>query len=283
MAGDRNPMIRGETSLLIATDLDGSLLDAETYSFEKARPALRLLAERGIPLVLASSKTAAEMVPLSDSLSLVTPLIVENGGALLVPRGEREAGFSSLVLGARREAIVHALAEIREESGADLRSFSSLDPAEVARLTGLSPSAAELALKREYDEPFLLEDEGKVAALELAAERRGFKLTRGGRFWHLTGKTDKGQALRALLRHYAAEGRRFRTVGLGDAANDLSLLRAVDRPVVIPREPGRLDAALRAALPDAEQAPSPGPVGWNAAILAILRGETLPKVGSGGS
>jgi mannosyl-3-phosphoglycerate phosphatase len=265
--------------LLIATDLDGSLLDTESYSFEEARPALRILAERVIPLVLASSKTAAEMVPLARSLSLDTALIVENGGAVLVPCKEPQAGFSKLVLGASHETILQALSEIGEESGAKLRALSSLDPAEVARLTGLSASAAELALTREYDEPFLLEDETTAAVLERAAERRGLRLTRGGRFWHLTGKTDKGKALRALLRHYAAEGRRFQTIGLGDAGNDLSLLQAVDRPIVIPREPGRLDPALREALAAAELAPAPGPVGWNAAILAVLRGETLPQVG----
>ena len=36
--------------------------------------------------------------------------------------------------------------------------------------------------------------------------------------------TDKGRAFRRLLELYAAQGRTFTTVGLGDAANDLPLL-----------------------------------------------------------
>jgi len=55
------PVGPGASTFLFATGLDGCLLDATTYSFEAARPALSLLAERSIPLVLASGKTRAEM------------------------------------------------------------------------------------------------------------------------------------------------------------------------------------------------------------------------------
>ncbi len=47
--------------LVIFTDLDGTLLDRDTYSFEPALPALRLIRQKDIPLVLSSSKTRAEI------------------------------------------------------------------------------------------------------------------------------------------------------------------------------------------------------------------------------
>ena len=136
------PVGPGASKLLFATDLDGCLLDATTYSFEGARPALSRLAEKGIPLVLASSKTRAEMLPLARALCLATPLIVENGGALLVPEREfakaplgslLQAGFWALVLGAPRNKILEALDAVAGETGARVRSFSSLGPREVAR------------------------------------------------------------------------------------------------------------------------------------------------------
>jgi mannosyl-3-phosphoglycerate phosphatase len=46
---------------VIFTDLDGTLLDPENYSFKDAQPALDLIRAKGIPLVLCSSKTRAEM------------------------------------------------------------------------------------------------------------------------------------------------------------------------------------------------------------------------------
>jgi len=93
---------------------------------------------------------------------------------------------------------------------------------------------------------------------------------------------SKGRALLQVLAHLESAGDRFRTFGLGDAQNDLSLLLAVDRPIVVPRRDGRPDAVLAAALPHAELAPAPGPAGWNAAVLAALAGEPLPAVGAGG-
>jgi mannosyl-3-phosphoglycerate phosphatase len=145
----------------------------------------------------------------------------------------------------------------------------------VARLTGLEEQPAARALQREYDEPFLLA-EGSEQALTREATRRGLRITRGGRFHHLLGPVDKGRALQRLIALYAAEGRRFTVVALGDSPNDASMLRHADRPIIVPRRDGRADAALRRALPAAEVAPQPGPAGWNDAVLAVLDGRRLP-------
>ncbi|MCE8458362.1 HAD-IIB family hydrolase, partial [Rhodovulum sulfidophilum] len=57
-------------ALLIFTDLDGTLLDHETYSHAEAAPALTALRAAGVPVILASSKTAAEIAPLRAELGL---------------------------------------------------------------------------------------------------------------------------------------------------------------------------------------------------------------------
>ncbi|HEY7599250.1 MAG TPA: HAD-IIB family hydrolase [Candidatus Limnocylindrales bacterium] len=268
--------------LLVVSDLDGTLLDERTYDFGPARPALAALARHGALLVLASSKTRAEMQPLSASLGLRSPLIVENGGAILLPR--EGGGYDAVARGVARAALVQALEEVGRETGAPLRGFSSFSAEVLRRLAGLpSEAAARRALERDFDEPFVLEDEAQAAAVAAAAERRGLLVTRGGRFFHLSGATDKGQALRELLALLARQGRSFTTVGLGDAANDLPLLCAVDRPIVVPRHSGSPDPELAAALPGAELAPAPGPGGWNAAVLTVLKGGRLPTVAGGGA
>jgi mannosyl-3-phosphoglycerate phosphatase len=269
--------------LLVATDLDGCLLDEATYEFEAARPALERLAREGVPLVLATSKTRHEVAPLRDALGAAA-VIVENGGALLLAAGSpgtNGTGVSSVVLGQARDVLVRALREIAVETGAGVRSFASMGPGEVALLTGLDPESAALAQRREYDEPFLLPDEDRAAAVAAAAGARGLRVTRGGRFWHLTGDTDKGRALLTLLEIYADRGRRYSTVALGDSPNDLPLLLAADRPIVVPRPGGAVDATLRRELAGAERAPHPGPEGWNAAVLAVLEGGRLAAVSNG--
>lgn len=260
--------------LLVVTDLDGSLLD-EAYSFEAARPALTALAGAGIILVLASSKTRAEMEPLAKRLGMRSPLIVENGGAILVPQ---QGGYGAIAAGVEHSVLRRALEEIGRETGAAVRGFSSFDPDAVAFLTGLDREAARLALAREHDEPFVVGDESKAAALQEAAARRGLRVTRGGRFFHLTGDTDKGRAFRQLLELL---GKPRQTVGLGDAQNDLPLLEAVDRPIVVPRADHTVAPELARALPHAELAPAAGPLGWNAAVMIVLAGGTLPTVSGG--
>jgi len=292
-----------DQGLLVATDLDGSLLDEEGYSWAEAREALAALAARGVPLVLASSKTRAEMEPIRRALGLVSPLIVENGGALVIPEeglgraatreraralvreapgAKLEDGAVVLVLGTPRAALVRELAALAAETGASVRGFAQLGAGDVARLTGLPPASAVQALAREYDEPFVLEDEGLEGRIAEAAGRRRLRVSRGGRFFHLTGPTDKGQAFRVLVGLLEAAGERIRTIALGDSPNDLPLLQAVERPILIPRPGGRLDEVLAAALPEAECAPATGPVGWNAAVLTLLAGGRLPTAASVG-
>ena len=50
--------------LMIITDLDGSLLDHHTYRWDAATEWLTTLKQHKVQLVICSSKTAAEVIPL---------------------------------------------------------------------------------------------------------------------------------------------------------------------------------------------------------------------------
>ena len=78
---------------IIFTDLDGTLLDKETYSFELARPALQMIKQKGIPLVLSSSKTRTEIELYRKELENAHPFVSENGGAVFVPKGYLSFSF----------------------------------------------------------------------------------------------------------------------------------------------------------------------------------------------
>jgi mannosyl-3-phosphoglycerate phosphatase len=71
---------------IVITDLDGTLLDHDTYSFAAAMPALRRLKREGIPVIPCTSKTRTEMEYWMSRLQLHGPFVVENGGAVYVPR-----------------------------------------------------------------------------------------------------------------------------------------------------------------------------------------------------
>jgi mannosyl-3-phosphoglycerate phosphatase len=261
---------------VVVTDLDGTLLDHETYSFDAARPALDRLRDERIPLVLCTSKTRAEVEPLRTALANSHPFIVENGGGVYIPDGyfpfpiadaiQRESAWL-LRLGDSYADLVAALARASHASGVMVRGFSTMSDADVAAATGLALPDARLARRREFDEPFEILDRGRERDLVTAIEREGKRVTKGGRFHHIVGSNDKAVAVRRLVALFARHRGAVRTIGLGDAVNDAGFLSVVDEPILVASS--RVEQ-LRTLLPRAPVTDLPGPAGWNGAVLARL-------------
>lgn len=242
--------------MVVFTDLDGTLLDHETYSFAPALGALDALRARGIPVVLVTSKTRSEVEALRLTMNHTDPYIVENGAAIFMP------DHPPIILGRTTAEARAALRAAAEESGVQVRGFGDMPMDEISQRSGLKPAIAQLAAQREYGEPFVVIAGAAAALLEPLASR-GFQLTQGGRFFHVLGGCDKALAVAQLAKKLGDPD----TIGLGDAPNDLGFLRAIRRPVIIP---GRHLDAMRSALPEALEAPAPGPAGWNHAVMTIL-------------
>ena len=270
---------------LLFTDLDGCLLDSDTYSFDEAKPALEALRAEDIPVILVSGKTRAEMEPLRERLGHQAPFIVENGAAVYVPletfafspeRSRRRLSYHVIELGTPYALLRDVLRQIEEAVGTPLRGFGDLSVDEVMATTGLSREDALRAMLREFDEPFLVNGPPKLIE-EICRQivTRGLNWTRGGRFFHLTGNNDKGRAAEILLRGYKRQRRLqdppedVETIGLGDSLNDLPLLLTVDHPVLVQKPDGSYDPDIN--LPNLIRAPGIGPAGWSHAVLELLR------------
>lgn len=288
---------------VIFTDLDGTLLDGADYSFDAARPALDLIAGMEVPLVFVTSKTRVEVEEIRRRVGNGDPFISENGGGVFVPdryfpfdvggearggeaRGGDEAGGLHLItLGASYEAVRGVFEKVREEvrgesreAAAAMRGFGDMGAEEVAALTGLSLEEAKRAKERDFDEPFVMEADGEEGAEVLhaakvlrAIEDSGLRWTRGGRFYHIHGDHDKGAAVEILKGFFKTRYGNITTIGLGDAANDADLLRAVDRPVLVEKVGGGYEEM---DVPGLVRVPGEGPVGWNKAVTRIL--ESIP-------
>ena len=274
---------RSTRKLVFFTDLDGTLLHHRTYAWTAARQALRALARRRRPLVIVTSKTHAEGLPLLRELDRREPFVVENGGAVYLPvryfpfriddAEPADRGWQRVTLGTPYQRLVAALATAARRARVQVRGFNQMSVREVAERTGLKLVAARRARRREFDEAFVILDGGGRAWPRLRAEirRLGLRATRGSRFFHIMGANDKGIAVRRLAAWFRrAEGGSVRTVGLGDSPNDIPMLRAVDFPVLVARPGGRYDPETSAAVPTARRAGGIGPEGWNRAVLRLL-------------
>ena len=266
---------------VVFTDVDGCLVDHSTYSYEEATETLARLEARGVPLVLCSSKTRAEIERLQQELGTTHPFISENGGALFVPDGyfpfaipgaRRIGGHDAIELGRPYAEVVELLHRSAAKAGVSVVGFSDMSVPEVAQDCGLSLPAARLAKLREYDEPFRIIDGDPVGRARLfrALSSAGLRSTMGGRYHHATGATDKGVAVALLRRFFRWAHGDIVAIGLGDGPNDVSFLRRVEIPVVVSNpETGATPGVLQ-QVPAARVTAGAGPVGWREAIAGIL-------------
>lgn len=268
---------------VIFTDLDGTLLDHDTYEWKAAEPALDLCKKLGVPVVFVSSKTSAEIEVLRRKMAISHPFISENGGGIFfsdtdfqdpppdaVPVSSPE-GLWKLSLGLPYAYLIKALQEIREELGLNLKGFSDMGLDEISYLTGLDPEAARVAAMREFDEPFVITGEqlGDEKAIVKAAEQRGLTVTSGGRFYHLQGGNHKGQSMEMIISWYEQYHGKVSSIALGDSPNDFSMLERADYPVLVRSR--RDFPMLKEKLPRLRVSREKGPTGWNSMVLAILK------------
>jgi mannosyl-3-phosphoglycerate phosphatase len=270
--------------LIIFSDLDGTFLDHHTYSFEALLPALQLVKSRRIPLIFCSSKTRSEIEKIQKQAGIVDPFIVENGAALFIPANYfdfeiphvlRRASYWIWEIGTPYNKLAAMLRQFSRETGVPVIGFADMAVSQVAAECGLTIAQARLAKRREYDEPFklLTDDPEAITKLEAVIAARGLRCTRGGRFFHLLGNNDKGEAARRMARLFERAFGQIRMIGIGDSRNDLDMLRVVDLPVLVQKPGGGHDEAIVKQIPNLRQAQHAGPVGWNEAIMAILAAE----------
>jgi len=253
----------GPLPLLVFTDLDGTLLDHDTYSFAEALPALDALRRIGAGVVLASSKTAAEIAPLRAEIRLSDwPAIVENGAGVL------PAGKVGMPEGADYAGIRAALDTLPGALRAPFTGFGDMSAEEVAQATGLPKEQATLAKRRSFSEPGIWHgDEATREDFLAALARKGVAGRMGGRFLTLSRGATKADRMQEIARELGAR----RTIALGDAPNDVEMLEAADLGIIVanPAHPP-LPVLSSEASGRIRRTARPGPDGWNETILGIV-------------
>ncbi len=263
-------------NLIVFTDLDGCLLDHNTYSYRDAIPALNEIKKRMIPLIICTSKTRAEIEVYRKELALEDPFISENGGAIFVPKNyfpekvaEKEINnYEVIEFGTNYDRLREILNEIKKKVDCQIVGFGDMNPEEVAKDCGLDLKKAGLAKQREYDEAFKIEGSDKnIAKVLNLIEKFGLHYTKGGRYYHIMGENDKGKAVRILTDIYREKYLEIETIALGDSENDFPMLANVDIPVLIKKPDGshakfEKDGLIKSKLV--------GPAGWNEVILNLI-------------
>ncbi|GBD99782.1 glucosyl-3-phosphoglycerate/mannosyl-3-phosphoglycerate phosphatase [bacterium BMS3Abin07] len=265
--------------IIIFTDLDGTLLEEDTYSFEPAREALEVIREKQIPLVIVSSKTAGEIIYYRKLLDNGHPFVSENGGGIFIPAGyvrempfwirtSKKYGYDMISLGAPYKDLIDALHKLRL-MGFNIKGFSDMNIDEIMHVTGLSRDQAKMSKERDYDEPIIVDDTVNLNSLKQAIRDMGLHYT-SGRFIHLIGDNDKGRAVRMIRDIYKVNYGEVITVALGDNLNDIPMFMNVDHPVVVKKKNGSHDIEILEAVPNIKPSNGMGPEGFNQSVIKII-------------
>jgi mannosyl-3-phosphoglycerate phosphatase len=263
---------------IIFSDLDGTILDHHTYSFEEAIPALKLVKKLHVPLILVSSKTRLELLYIQEQLGLVDlPFVIENGAAIFtpplyfnaLPNGEQQGDLYCYRLGKSYPEIKQILQKISRDYDYVIKGYHNATPEEISGKTSLRGEALIRSLSREFSVP-LFYDARAEEIIKSELSKYDLQLLYGGRFMHLLSKVDKGSALQLIMQGYRSkyQTKNLKSIALGDSLNDFAMLDQSDIPVLVKKFDGTYES--RGSLNKVNYTQDIGPRGWNQFILDFL-------------
>lgn len=231
---------------IVFSDLDGTILDKNTYSYNQSLNSIHWLKENSIPLIFCSAKTRAEMESLRNEIGVKDPYIVENGSAIIIPKdyfssnsGEENGESITIEIGARLENFRSRLTAVLESRGIKYESFAEMTNDALSKYTGLTPYQAELARKREYTMTLIFPRNEERMRARAAIESIGLNCFSGSKTLTIGDGGNKGSAVRKLSELYAREYQDLTSYAFGDGENDMSMLNEVDFPILVQNAPGK--------------------------------------------
>jgi mannosyl-3-phosphoglycerate phosphatase len=218
--------------IVIMTDLDGCLLDPETYDPGMALEFLPRLVDMGIEIIFNSSKTRLEQLYYRRIWNLNNIFAVENGAAVYIPIGK---DYKTIINGVDKKIIDEKLEELKKSTRGKLLWLDDMSPIDFSYITGLPVDLAVFALEREYSTLFhpVKINRSELEKIIESIETRGFKVFTGsGRVYVISGNHDKGVAAKQII-EYLSRRRRIISIGVGDGLNDYPMLTVTDYSIVL--------------------------------------------------
>ncbi len=218
------------SSLWVVSDVDGTLMD-HSYDLTPAKETIKTLQKLSIPVILCTSKTAAEVKVIRQELNLTDPYIVENGAAIYGESLQKVNG--KIILGKKYETLEQILNLISKEIDYELIPLNNLADSEATELTGLKGNSLTLMRDRHWSMPFLNPPVFLEEKINICCKKFNVNIFKGNRMSHLLStKSNKGIAINALKEYSNIQN--IEVIGLGDSPNDLPLLLNSDIKIVIP-------------------------------------------------
>ena len=232
-------------NILIFSDIDGTLISHKNQELEGVSDFLNKVI-KSFHLVLNSSKTYFEINKFVEHYDINMPFIAENGSAIYFPKNglfsfhpkncKNNDEYFYLQLGfdkSKIESLTRKNSLKRFIS--DCQFLHEMEIEKVMLYTGLNFENSKISQNRQFSLPFLWTgSEKQIKEFKKKVIQFNLNIIYGGKFYHLIGGSNKGNAL-VHLKNYFSKIFKVEpmTIAIGDSENDLEMLLKADLSGVI--------------------------------------------------
>ena len=256
-------------SLIIFTDLDGSLLHRDNFKFDEIKEYIKSLIDEGIIIIPNTSKTEKEIEEFIKELGLNLPFISENGSSIHGLDLINSNFPNKIILSRDKQEIIKIFSsKVSEELKAKCKFISNMNTIQQINIFGLKEKKLKNALNRKYTIPFLFEGNKKEKNKLLNILKSSLlTMQEGGRVLNLGDNTDKVKSMNQVLKIYKKVESKIKVIAVGDNFNDLDMLRNCDIPCLVFNDQFKQD---QINIDNLIVSNKPSPEGWADVIKTAL-------------
>ena len=256
-------------TVVIFTDLDGSLLHRDTFQFDTIKDYIKSLVSKGIIIIPNSSKTEKEIEKFNEELGINLPYISENGSSIHGLNLITSNFPDKLVLSRDKEELLKIYEnKVPEKLKEKCFQISKMSKKEKENILGQKDEKLKDALNRKYTLPFLFKgDKNEKNRLLKILNSNSLTLQEGGRVSNLCDNINKVKSMNRVIKILKKTEDKIKTIAVGDNFNDLEMLRNCDIPCLVFNDQFKLDQININNLIFSNK---PSPEGWADVIKMAL-------------
>ena len=266
---DKIVSLKKKNSLIIFTDLDGTLLHRETFKFDPIKDYIKELINNEIIIIPNSSKTEKEIEKFNEELGVELPYISENGSSIHGLNLINSNFPNKIILSREKEELLKIFnLKIPEKIRDKCLLISKLDKKRQEIIFGQKDAKLKDVLNRKYTLPFLFSGEKKRKnRLLKILSSNSLTLQEGGRVSNLCDNVNKVKSMNKVIRILKKTKDKIKTIAVGDNYNDLDMLKNCDVPCLVFNDQFKLD---QINIDNLIFSNKPSPEGWADVIKKAL-------------
>ena len=222
-------------TVVIFTDLDGSLLHRDTFEFDSIKDYIKSLVNKGVIIIPNSSKTEKEIEKFNEELGVNLPFISENGSSIHGLNLITSNFPDKLVLSREKEELIKIFEnKVPEKLKEKCFQILRMSKKEKENILGLKDVKLKDALNRKYTLPFLFKgDKNEKNKLLRILNSNSLTLQEGGRVLNLCDNINKVKSMNRVIKILKKTEDKIKTIAVGDNFNDLDMLKNCDIPCLV--------------------------------------------------